>query len=83
MLVHRLEAKMVSSNQNARLFDHQYLWKESIILNFLHGGSHWRRLATETTTFGWELPGVPSHAQTYLDLLQTCPGGYNQVTSSS
>ena len=60
---------MVSSNQNARLFDHQYLWKESIILNFLHGGSHWRRLATETTTFGWELPGVPSHAQTYLGLL--------------
>ena len=60
---------MVSSNQNARLFDPQYLWRESIVLNVLHGNSHCRRLATETTTFGWELPGVPSHAQTYLGLL--------------
>ena len=59
---------MLSSNQIARLFDDQYLWKEWInILDFLHGDTHHRKVATEK--FGWALPDVVSHAQTCLDLL--------------
>ena len=39
---------MLSSNQIARLFDDQYLWKERInILDFLHGDTHHRKVATE------------------------------------
>ena len=31
-------------------FDHQYLWKESVNnLEFLHGGSHQGKIASETT----------------------------------
>ena len=42
------------SNQIAGVFDHQYLWKESIaILVFLHGVIHQGKAASETITFGW------------------------------
>ena len=40
---------MVSSNEIARFFDYQYLWKESIdIFEFLYGD---RKVAAETITF--------------------------------
>ena len=42
---------MLSANQIAVFFDHQYLWKESIdLLVFLHGDNHQRKIASETTT---------------------------------
>ena len=61
---------MLLSNQIARFFDHQYLWKESSdILDFVTGDIHYRKVVTVTTTFGWVWPGRPSHAQTCQDLV--------------
>ena len=45
--------KMFSASLIVVFFDHQYLWKESInILDFLHGDNK-KKMASETTTFGW------------------------------
>ena len=51
----------------AILFDHQYLWKESIDnLDFSYGDNHEGKVAFEaTTTFGWVLL-VPSLVQSYV-----------------
>ena len=36
--------KMLSANQITVLFDHQYIWKQSIyFLDFLHGDNHQKR----------------------------------------
>ena len=61
----------LSSNPKAGLFDHQYLWKESVnILDFLLGDNHQRKEASKTTTFGqvWlvvllsnQIPGFFGH----------------------
>ena len=43
---------MLSYNQIAGIFDHQYLWKESINnLQTLHGLSYQVKVASETATF--------------------------------
>ena len=42
---------MLSSNQNAGFFCHQYLWKESIS-NFMHDDIQRGEVVSETTTFG-------------------------------
>ena len=48
----------------------QYLWKDSIDkLDFLHGDSHYGKVGTETITFCWLWPGMPSHAQMCLDFV--------------
>ena len=51
----------------AILFDHQYLWKESIDnLDFSYGDNHEGKVAFEaTTTFGWVLL-VLSLVQSYV-----------------
>ena len=68
ILVLKLQAKMLSSNQIARFFDHQYLWKESIsILEFLYECSHQGKVASEATTFDAMWPDLPSHVQICLD----------------
>ena len=59
--------KMLSTNKIAILFDHQYLWKESIDnLDFSYGDNHEGKVAFEaTTTFGWVLL-VLSLVQSYV-----------------
>ena len=47
------------SNQMARFFGYQYLWREPIYFFFLHGDIHLGKVASETTTFGWVWLGVP------------------------
>ena len=52
--------KVLSTNQNAGFFDHQYLWKESSsVIVFLHGVSHQWKVPYETTTFALVRPIVP------------------------
>lgn len=47
---------MLSFSQVACFFDHQYLWKECIVIfDFLHGDIH---LVSETITFDWMCPGT-------------------------
>ena len=46
--------KMLSPNQIAVFFDHQYRWKESIItLDLLYGDNHEGKLRSDTTTLSW------------------------------
>ena len=53
-MVHKLLAKILSSNQIARFFDHQYLLKESIDgLDFLYDDNYLWKVAIETIIFGW------------------------------
>ena len=41
MLLHKLQPKMLFSNQIAKFFDQQHLWKESIIIfEVLYGDSN-------------------------------------------
>ena len=48
------------SNQIARFFDHQYLWKGLIdLLHFLHGGDYQEKVASDATIFGWVWSVVP------------------------
>ena len=55
---------MLLSNEIAGFFDPQYLLKESInMLQFLHGFSHQRKVASEATTFSSMWTGVSSHTQ--------------------
>ena len=55
----QLWPEMLSINQIAVFFDHQYLWKESInLLDYLHGINHQRKVASESNTFGWMWPDV-------------------------
>ena len=50
---------MLSTNQIAASFDHQYLWKKSIdIFDLLHGDNHQEKVGSETTPFGWVWPVV-------------------------
>ena len=59
---------MLSSNQIAVFFDHQYLWKQYInIFDFLRRDIHKEQIACEVTTFGWVCPGMPNHTQIRLD----------------
>ena len=56
----QLWPKMLSAQQVAFTFDHEYLWKKSInILGFLNRDSHQREIASEITTFGCVRPVVP------------------------
>ena len=49
-----------SFNQFAELFDHQYLWKESInILHFLCGGSHQEKVASLLVWYDHGYPVMP------------------------
>ena len=49
ILVHKVQDKILSSNQIAGFFDHQYHWKELInILDFLYGGIHQGKVASAT-----------------------------------
>ena len=49
-----------SFNQFAELFDHQYLWKESInILYFLCGGSHQEKVASLLVWYDHGYPVMP------------------------
>ena len=49
-----------SFNQIAELFDHQYLWKESInILYFLCGGSHQEKVASLLVWYDHGYPVMP------------------------
>ena len=43
-----------SSNEIARVFDHQYIWKKSNnLFDFLDGDSYQAKVASETITFGY------------------------------
>ena len=54
------------SNQIVGLFNHQYLWKETInFLDFLRGDSYQRKIASEATVVDWMWPDMPNHRQTY------------------
>ena len=49
ILVNKLKAKMLLFNEITRLFDHQYLWKESVdFVHFWSVGSHFRNSEDET-----------------------------------
>ena len=62
-------AKMLSSNQIAGLFYHQYIWKEIInILDFVHRDSYHDKIVTVIISVGWVMRGMSSLAQTCLDL---------------
>ena len=64
---------MPSSNQILGFFDNQCFWKERIdISDFSHGDIYQGQVASEATTFGWVYPGLPSHTQFSLDLLNQC-----------
>ena len=59
---------MLSTNQIAILFDHQYLWNEPTDnVDFLYGDNHEGKVASETTTFGWVSPVVL--VQSYVILI--------------
>ena len=68
------------SNQIARFFDCQYMWKESTaILAFLHGDILQGTVASETTFFGWVrlvVPLVQSDCMILWSLIS--PQGFNQ-----
>ena len=58
-LVRQFWTKMLTANQIAVFFDHQYLWKDLMnLLDFLHEDNDQRKVASETTTFGWVQPVV-------------------------
>ena len=58
------------SNQIVGLFNHQYLWKETInFLDFLRGDIE-RKIASEATVFGWMWPDMLNHNQTYTYICQ-------------
>lgn len=64
------------------VFDYQYLRKECInFFDFLHGYILQGKVACETTVFGWVYLGMPSNAQTCLDL-PGLPVGSLRVISS-
>ena len=59
ILALQLWHKMLSTNQIAIFFDHQYIrMQSSDILDFLHGENHQRNISSETTTSGWVWPVV-------------------------
>ena len=73
---------MLSSNQITGVFDYQYLRIECInFFDFLHGYIRQGKVACETTVFGWVYLGMPSNAQTCLDL-PGLPVGSLRVISS-
>ena len=52
-----------------RFFDYQYLWKEATrVLDFLYRDNNQRKIVFKTTTAGWMLTCMPSHAQTCVIL---------------
>ena len=52
--------KMLSTSRIAVLFDHQYLWMESIdTFDLVHEDNHQPKVGSETTSFGRVWPGVP------------------------
>ena len=62
---------MLSTNQIAVFFDHQYLWKQSInTSDFLHEDNYQRKVGSETTTFVWVWPVVP-HVQSDYSILRS------------
>ena len=59
---------MLSSNQIAGFFDHDYLWKECMdIFYFLQGNVHQGKITFETTTFIW---GMSRHCEQRPNLLR-------------
>lgn len=59
-MVPQLWPKIVSANQIAVLFDHQYIWNKPLyILDFLHGDIYLGKVASETDTSGWVWPALP------------------------
>ena len=66
ILVHKLLTKMLSSNQIAGFFDHQYIWKKCLIfLDFLYGDIHVGKVACETATFSWACSDVLTNLQVF------------------
>lgn len=67
----------LSYNLNAGFFDDYFPWKISInILNVLHGDSHQRKVASQTTTFGWLWPCVKMQDSLTINIF-----GRNLLTS--
>ena len=50
---------VLSSNQIAGFYDHQFVWKESNFLVFLQGDNHQGKIASEAATLGWVWPVAP------------------------
>ena len=44
----------------------------------LHLDLHHEKVTSEATHFYWVCPGMPSHAQTWLDLPKKCISSYRQ-----
>ena len=60
---------MLLSNKIVELVGYKYFWKENQCPKFLHRDSYQRKM-TCTTTADWLYTGVPSRAQTCLNLLE-------------
>ena len=62
-------SQVLSFNQIAGFFDHQYLWKECAnVFDFLHGDIHQRKVTWyKAIIFDQMYLGVPSHVQTCPD----------------
>ena len=61
-MVHNFQAEMLLTNQIVGFFVYQFVQKESVIIvDFFHGGSHQREVASEANDFGSVLPGIPNH----------------------
>lgn len=66
-----IDQNNIPSSHIVVLFDHQYLWKVSmIVLEFLHRNSHQEKENFEDRTFDEVWPGVASHTYACPDL--TC-----------
>ena len=60
LVVHKLWARMLLSNQIVGFLDHEYLWTLWInLFGFLHGDIHQGKVASENTIFGEVCPGMP------------------------
>ena len=49
------------------------------IVDFLHGDIHQEEVVFEVITFGCVCPGIPSHAQTCLDLPRVSLGNFRGI----
>ena len=59
---------MCSPNKITGVFDHQYFWNETKVLDFLRRDSNQRKIGCNTTTPGWVWRDMSSHTQWCLDL---------------
>ena len=59
---------MLSFNQVAVFFDHQYIWNKSIeqsVLDVLHRDSQVKKITCGSTTVGWLWPSAPNYIQAH------------------